>query len=421
MPFARQVLPIALLAALSISAAARAAEAPGPASCDDSRGSLGLAACRLAQQLTPAASGASVTVVELKTDRELPAADELRERVASAVAIALTSGSEAGGARKLRVELSVEKAGGVLRITAELRRATGLWQRTRQRKPSAEQRGFVEVPLDAELRALIPPPPLVVSEVLKVKSPERGVVALACGAMGSEGAQELALVTRNSVRVGHIAKSRFVERKAASWASLSPVAPAPLREPIGSAEVTPEGGLRVGLTDRRDGLELSPELSVTRRFEARFPLPGGGCAARDALGLMATSVSCDAPGASFRASASVDAVAGSRRFQWGRALGSSSLIDLRGSPSTPSSLRLGAQLAVGDADSDGDPELAFSADTFEPSQDKLSVVTVRGQTVTPRFELPAPDIRAIAICGRREGPGMAMLVVATGDELWLLR
>ena len=97
---------------------------------------------------------------------------------------------------KLRVELRVEKVAGTLRVTADLRRATGLWQRVRKVPSRSLLHGFVEAPIDAELRALIPPPPLVVSHVLKVKAPERGIVALACGELGSEGGQELALVSR---------------------------------------------------------------------------------------------------------------------------------------------------------------------------------------------------------------------------------
>ncbi len=82
---------------------------------------------------------------------------------------------------------------------------------------------------------------------------------------------------------------------------------------------------------------------------------------------------------------------------------------------------VGAQLALGDADSDGSPELAYSLDTLDASKDRLTLVTLEGNKLTPRFELPAPSISAIAICSQREGPGMAPIVVATGDELWLIR
>jgi hypothetical protein len=417
-----------LLAALGFAAGAEA-DPPSPSPpCQLERGSLSFVACSLAQQLGLPASAAPVVVVDLKSDRELPSAEALRERVRSGVATALGAlGPNTGGAAgahaersKLLVELSIEKTGGVLRVSAELRRRTGLWQRVRHAKPSAERHAFVETPLDAELRALIPPPPLVVSEVLKLKAPERGLVALACGPLGSDGGQELALISRGSVRVGRIVGRIFAERKRAAWSALSAVAPAPLREPIASAEVTPQGALRVGLSDRRDGLELSRDLLVTARFEGLMPVPGGGCAERSALGLLARFQSCTQPGAGRTPAATLDAVAGVPGVQLGRD-GASARLNGARPELTLAPHGVGAQLALGDADSDGNPELAFSSDTLDATKDRLTLVTLDGKKMTPRFELPAPSISAIAICSRREGPGMAPLIVATGDELWLIR
>jgi hypothetical protein len=418
--------PLALLlGVLGSGTVARAQPARDAGACQLDRGSLAFVACSLAEQLALPASGASVTVVGLKSDRELPAADALRERVQSAVAAALGPRAEsAAGARaersKLLVELSVEKSGGVLRVSAELRRRTGLWQRVRHAKPSSERHAFVEAPLDAELRALIPPPPLVVSEVLKLRAPERGIVALACGPLRSDGGQELALVSRSSVRVGRIVGGAFAERKRVAWSALSAVAAAPLREPIASAEITPQGGLRLGISDRRDGLELSRELGVVARFEGLLPVPGGGCAERSALGFSARIQSCAQPTNGRTQAAVLDAVAGLPGVQLGRDLASARLNGARPELGLATS-RVGAQLALGDADSDGNPELAFSSDTLESAKDRLTLVTLDGKKMVPRFELPAPGITAVAICSRREGPGMAPLVVATADELWLIR
>ena len=364
-----------------------------------------------------------MTVVDLKSDRELPTAAALRERVQAAVTAALgprSPDAKPSDARKLRVELSVEKSGGVLRVNAEVRRATGLWQRIRHAKPSSERHGFVEAPLDAELKALIPPPALVVSEVLKLKAPERGIVALACGPLGSDGGQELALVSRGNVRVGRVVGRAFAERKRASWSSLSAVAPAPLREPVASAEITTQGVLRVGLSDRKDGLELSRDLSVVARFPGLLPAPGGGCVERSQLGVLARFDSCTAPGSSRAAPATLDAITGQSATQLGRDQVSGKLSGARPELALAKS-RVGAQLALGDADSDGAPDLAFSADTLDAARDRLTLITLEGNKLVPRFELPAPGISAIAICAGREGPGMAPVVVATGDELWLIR
>jgi len=426
MSFSRQVATVApLLGALTFThIVARAEPATSSSSCQPSQGSLNFLACSLASKLAPAGVGASVAVVELKSDRELPAPDALRERVQHVVQGALANGATSTKPErgKLRVELRLEKIGGALRVNAELRRATGLWQRILHAKPRAELRAFVEVALDAELRTLIPPPPLVVGQILKIKAPERGIVALACGALGDEGGQELALISRGNVRVGHIASGAFVERKRAAWSALSAVAAAPLREPIANAEITSRGTLRVGLTDRRDGVELSRELTLLQRFEGQFPV-GGGCAARRDLGLSAQVEPCAAhrePPGRAPAASTFDAVAGSGRSSVGRELGSARL--LGSVPEWPLlGGRVGAQLAVGDADTDGALDLAYSGDTLEAAKDRLTLVTLTDKAPITRFELPAPGIGAIAICNRREGPGMAPIVLAVGDELWLLR
>lgn len=408
-----------LLVGSAIARPSAAQSAVETESCTAVRGSLGLLGCRLAQQLGAGARGASVTVQELKSDRALPSQDALRERVQSVVAAALGASS---GRSKLRIELSVEKAGGTLRVRAELRRALGLWQRLRHDRPQSEARAFAEVPLDAELRALIPPPPLVVSETLKVKAPDRGVVALACGPLAADGGQELVLVSRSFVRVGRIQGRAFVERAKAAWSALSPVAASPLREPLASAEITAEGRLRVGLSDRRDGLALNADLSVAERYEGLLPVPGSQCAARSGLGLAAQLTSCAAPRPSAAATTpTLDALAGVTGHWLGRALETSSLFSAPRGLAVPAA-RVGAQLALGDADNDGALELLYSADTLQAEKDRLALVTfaLPGKAV-PRFELAVPGISAVAICQRREGPGMAPLVVATNDELWLLR
>jgi hypothetical protein len=423
MRFLRSPAPAALVALLALSGGATSAEPVGEqAPCQPSRGSLSFLSCSLAQKLLPAAMGAKVTVVALKSDRELPAPGALRERVQGAVAAALrsTSTTPNGADRgKLRVELAIEKSAGVLRVTAELRRATGLWQRLRHEKPSVQQHAFVEVALDAELRALIPPPPLVISETIKIKAPERGIVAVACGPLGSDGGQELALVSRGHVRVGRISARSFSERKRVAWAALSPVAPAPLREPIATAEITDQGALRVGLSDRRDGLVLSRDLAILERYEGAWPV-GGACLSRRGLGVSGQLAPCAGKEAESPGALSLDALAATPRGWLGRDAATGTLSSSeRGL--VPSQTHVGAQLALGDADNDGSFELAFSADTLEPGKDRLTLGTLAAGKLVTRFTLPAPAIGALAICARREGPAMAPVLVATGDELWLIR
>jgi hypothetical protein len=245
-------------------------------------------------------------------------------------------------------------------------------------------------------------------------------VAAACGPFGPEGGQELALVSRSFVRVGRVQGRAFVERVRAPWSALSPVAPSPLREPLASAEITAAGTLRVGLSDRRDGLALDRDLNVAERYSGLLPVPGGGCVTRSALGLGAELLPCtNGAGLGATTSTTLDAMAGANGAWLGRTDGG--LLTTKTPSLALPKQRVGAQLAMGDADGDGAYELLFSADTLQPEQDRLSLVTLASGGVLPRFELPAPSISALTICQRREGPGMAVLVVATGDEVWLLR
>jgi hypothetical protein len=397
MSLARLVAAAAALSALVVAPPAPAAEpAPTPTftkngACSPARNTIGYAACSLAEQLGPAAHGVAVRVASLKSDRELPAPDQLRQRLQQALEIALESRPPTTGRERLVVELSIEKVGGSLRLAADLKRATGLWQRARHEKPRVLQHAFKELALDEELRSLIPPPPLVVGSVTKIKSPERGIVALACGPVGEDGAQELALVSRAYVRVGRLLKRTFAERKKAAWATLSTIAAVPLREPLANAQFIADGRLRISLSDRAWDVELGEDLTVRdRRLREAPTLPG------------------------------IDALAAVGALRLGRDASSGKLVNLERGGVAPA-LHVGAQLALGDADSDGKPELLYSVDTLDPSKDRLSVVTLEGAQATPRFELPAPGISAVAVCQRREGPGMAAMVLATESELWLIQ
>lgn len=415
-------LALALVGVASSRAHAAANEATSSPDCARGQGSLPSIACKLAAALLPSAAGADVAVIELKSDRELATGDALKQRVQAVVHAALAAPTGAvSRSPKLRVELKLEKSGATLRVSADLTRAVGLWQRARKAKPRALSHTFVEVPIDAELRTLIPPPPLVVSELLKLKAPERGIVALACGRFGPEGAQELALVSRSHVRVGRIAEKRFVERARLAWSALSPVAPAPLREPIATADVTASGRLRVGISDRRDAVELTSDLAVTARFEGLLPAPGGGCVARSGLGLSGKLLGCSAqePPPARDLNATLDALAGSGPWRVARELGGGRVLQPGGELALPS--RVGAQLALGDADGDGNPELAYSADVHEAPRDRLVVVSLNGAKASRRFELPAPGISAVTVCSAPEGPRMAPLALVSGDELWLVR
>ena len=217
-----------------------------------------------------------------------------------------------------------------------------------------------------------------------------------------------------SVRVGAHRRARLRERNRAAGPFVG-FRPGNLRDPRYAA-ITQHGALRLG-SATAETASSSPRPGVLARFDG---LPCRGGRARSALGVLARFDSCTQPTASRAQPTTLDAVAGWPGAQLGRELASARLSGARPELAQATN-RVGAQLALGDPDSDGNPELAYSSDTLDPTKDRLTLVTLNGSKLTPRFELPAPSISAVAICSGREGPGMAPLVIATGDELWLIR
>jgi len=83
---------------------------------------------------------------------------------------------------------------------------------------------------------------------------------------------------------------------------------------------------------------------------------------------------------------------------------------------------VGAQIALGDLDGDGRPELLTTADTLDASRDALLVRTLAEDgSLREAFRVPVPSgVRSMAICPS-EGNALTPVVLATGDGLWVLR
>jgi hypothetical protein len=227
---------------------------------------------------------------------------------------------------------------------------------------------------------------------------------------------------------------RFVATTTASWAQLSPLSRAPLREPIGSAWIEPGRWVDVGLTDRLEAIRLDGAFAATQKLGRRLPWPGGGCAKVQGTSVRPEIERCvssdEAPAisrmdkpADTLAGAAVPTRAGLARHVRAERFFNESVVSLKDDAGRTVRLEpAGAQLAVGDLDGDGQPEVASSADTLDPNGDALIVHTWQDDgKLVERYRLGVPGgVRAIAICPA-ESTQLSAVALASPGEVWVIR
>jgi len=402
--------------------------------------------CELAQALGKLPASALVVAAPLVSDAKLADAAQLSSRLVSvtAGALGLKSSGEAATVARARslaaqagtlVHLVPEVQRGELRITADVYPVPrSFWDRVRDPEPNPRAHAFASRRLDAELRAFFPAVPLVAKRTDKAQTGEQSPVALACGDLNGDGSLEAVIVGRAKAQLGRVRAGRFVATATVAWTQLSPLSRAPLREPIGSASLEPGRWVDIGLSDRLDAVRLDASFTLREKLGRRLPWPGGGCSK-----ILGTSVrpeleACakgDDPPKSMPLEKPADAVAGAtvlgrdgkaRQVRALRVFNESTVL-LR--DDAGQSARLdgsGAQLAVGDLDGDGQPEILSSSDTLEDTGDALVVHTWQTDgKLVERFRVAVPTgVRALAVCPA-EGVGLAATLLATPGELWVLR
>jgi len=422
---------------------------PARSGCGVGRGpALSELSCELAAGLGERATGALVAGVTPTGEPKIAVRAELGARMAALVAGALGKSATAWpstesstrarslgqGSRPLvlvttrivdtRIEVSAD---------AYVGRET-LWRRVRRGGSGPVAHAFASRPLDPEVKSFLPAVPLVAREVMKASGADRDTVALACGDADGDGAPEIAALGRRRVTIGRLRGGRVETAVERPLAALSPIAPAPLREPIAAAWFAGPGVLELGSTDRAFALRLDGRLETLAALGTRVPWPGGGCAPDGELGVGSRVTPCvagdEAPTPAPAEGAPFDTVAGARIIGKGgtvsvvratRTVGASNAVVTAGAR-TETVENAGAQLALGDLDGDGTAEVVTSLDTRDPSTDAVvvrSLLPKRG--VKEWFRVPVPNgVRAISVCPLRAA-AMAPIVVSTGDELWVIR
>jgi hypothetical protein len=447
----RRIFAILTLLATSLTSSAQAQPEPVKstpnATCERESTAIGRSACRLSEALTGQADSALIVAAVAGGDERIALPAAISERLAQLVAAKLGAAAQPSHeqlslAQALRAASS---ARGLIFLTLSLYRdrldvnadvyvgAGRFWQRVKSPGLKLKEHAFATTALDPELRALFPAIPLVVSRVDKAQTAEHDILALACGDLRGDGSSEIAAVGRRRVQVGRLEHGRFAPRVSLNWADSSPIAQSPLREPIAACALPEPGRLWVGLSDRADTLDLSGTLQVQQKWHALMPWPGAGCTRRTGLGYEGKAGACPGsnrtpevdfgtPVDAFDSRTLTDHSGRVHTVRVARAVGADfarALDSLHPEVTVPN---VGAQLAVGDLDEDGLPEIVSSAAGLDRRADQLLVRTVtdNGQ-LRERLRVPVPSgINALAICPS-DGRAMAPLALATGDGIWLIR
>jgi hypothetical protein len=447
-----------------IAAVAPASAQTPPAPARLPRSAIVQVADALARDLARAPARALVAAAPLVSDAPAPRGVQLAGTLAAQLAgrrgpgsharaepLALQAAREAARGDSALVHVAVEIAAGKLRATADVYPVPrSVWAKIRDPEPGPVAHAFAEAPIDAEVRTYLVPVPLVAASVDRARNFESDVVALACGDLDRDGAPEILVVSRRRVSAVRLRGGHVIPEKSRNWPDLSPVAPSPLREPIGFATLLAPAGpdgpsfVDVGLTDRAKSVRLDGELRVSGAFAGLAVPDGAGSACTRLPGLVVTGplgpcAPGDPPPLAGSIGGKYDAFASARLLSargepyvvWaGRENGALEARDDAGHKTALESV--GAQIAIGDLDQDGEPEIIASLDTQNPLDDAVVVRSWSrtmsipagagpGARLKEVLRLPAAaGVRAIAVCPP-DGPGPTPFVVATSDELWVVR
>ncbi len=435
-----------LVLALSLTAApCRAAPADHLAACARGpSGALSELACKLARAVAADAPNAVVVGVAAPPSSATPFKPGIAVDMAVKVALALGHGASAWPLGEDRARLGRFASPRPL-VVVETRLAGDAVEASAQvfapRAAASEPRTLAPIgdpllrvaerhALDAEARRFLPPVPIALREFIRLGASDGDVVALACGDLDGTGVFSVASVGRTFVTFGTLASRKYTPGARREERELAPVAPVPLREPLAAAWITPERALDFGSSDRAHATRFAAGRALG--LDARLPWPGGGCAALDGLLLSPRPTACtkDEPVRSEAlGSEPFDAIAGgvvvgrdgsARVVRAARRAADGSVVVADGSHSARLE-HAGAQLALGDLDGDGAPELVTSLDTLDPKADGIVVYSLTGSTLTERFRVVVPaGVKALAVCPEA-ADRMAPVVMATGLGLWAVR
>jgi len=337
------------------------------------------------------------------------------------------------------VYLQPRIAAGRLHVTADgypMPRSVFARARIRTTEPVAH--AHAHAPIDAEVRLYLKPISFAPPVVSKFVGADPGVLAEACGDLDADGSPDVVTVTRQRILRVALRAGKVERLRAKAWSTLAPVAPVPLRQPLAFATIVPPNAsasgrsyLDVSLSDRAGSVRLGSDLRLVAKL-ATLAVPAaratactelsnlvlgtarGKCTTND-LGVAAVKRSADALAAA--------AFANRRGLMQTFTLLRHKRMAYLDAPGGEVALGVaGAQLAVGDLDQDGQPDVATTRDGLVAKYDHLRVRTLLASgTLEPRFSLPVPTgVEALAFCPP-DGPGRAAIVLVSKQQVWVIR
>ena len=412
-----------------------------PASCIADRSSLDDIAVKVVAGLARVPEGVIIGTAALESDEVAPKGEALADKVLSLVAgrlRAVPAGRVSLEELRKRADkdapgfiyLTPKIAGGRLHLTADAYPiARSVWARARALSVQPIKHAAAQTPIDADVRTYLTPLSFQRKpNVAKYKGADKDMLALACGDLDGDGANDLITMNRSRVMTVALVGDQVERLIEARWASLAPVAPAPMRQPLGFATIV--DGRRyadVSITDRAGSVRLGPELKLVTRLEGTA-VPHGlatACTWISNLLLGDKMLKCSAgepDPAIGDVKYATDALASSRVGQTFVALRRKGTLVVRSEESSDRIIgRVGAQLALGDIDQDGEPEVVTSVDTLARKFDALTVSTIRKGKLDRRFRMAVRSgVEAVALCPP-DGQGLAPIVIASKGEIWVVR
>ncbi len=291
---------------------------------------------------------------------------------------------------------------------------------------------------DPHLRQFLTAIALTASPPVGLNIKLNGPVSLACGSAPIESTAgrlseptlrselQIAVVERHQIRLFALQGKTLTRLASVPWKRLSGVRGTPFRQPLTVATLS-DGLLRVGTSDRSDGLDLSSKLEVLKRYPDLLPVGAKHCAKLSFPGLVGPQP-CESR-ALRKGQRPQDALASLQltdddgtvsELMVGRDSVTHVAIVAHNGRELFRLTNTGAALALGDLNGDGNAELVSSANTQLPIEDALTVSRNESGKATLVYQVPFPSgVQAIASCPT-QGDRQAAILVASGGRLWRL-